>query len=104
VHRDIKSENILLTKDKKVKFIDFGTARDLNDPTIEGSGNGRKGNTFVIVQESKPSNISLEPHNLWLRNVLEIKTQMKSQIFIHWVYYFTILFLENTLMMGRAII
>ncbi|CAK66678.1 unnamed protein product (macronuclear) [Paramecium tetraurelia] len=43
VHRDIKSENILLTQDKKIKFIDFGTARDMNDPTIEGSGNGRKG-------------------------------------------------------------
>lgn len=33
----------MLTKDKKVKFIDFGTAKDLKDPSIEGSGNGRKG-------------------------------------------------------------
>lgn len=29
VHRDIKPENILLTKDHKIKFIDFGTAKDL---------------------------------------------------------------------------
>ncbi|CAD8131091.1 unnamed protein product [Paramecium sonneborni] len=35
VHRDIKSENILLTQDKKIKFIDFGLARDMNDLTIE---------------------------------------------------------------------
>ena len=49
VHRDIKSENILLTQDKKIKFIDFGTARDMNDLTIEGSGNGRKGNLKYVI-------------------------------------------------------
>jgi len=43
VHRDLKPENILLTKDKKLVIVDFGTARDLENPHIKGSGNGRPG-------------------------------------------------------------
>jgi len=33
----------LVTKDKKIKLIDFGTARDLHNLHIRGAGNGRPG-------------------------------------------------------------
>ncbi|KAF4669570.1 hypothetical protein FOL47_002455 [Perkinsus chesapeaki] len=40
VHRDVKAENALLTEDRRtLKLCDFGTARDLLNPQIEGSGN-----------------------------------------------------------------
>lgn len=35
----------MLTKDHKIKFIDFGTAKDLSRPDLLGSGNGLKGRT-----------------------------------------------------------
>ena len=38
VHRDLKTENILLTPDNKIKLVDFGTSRDMLNPDMEGSG------------------------------------------------------------------
>jgi serine/threonine protein kinase len=42
-HRDIKPENILLDESSLIKFVDFGTGKDMDRPDLKGSGNGRKG-------------------------------------------------------------
>jgi serine/threonine protein kinase len=42
VHRDLKPENIMLDNTGRLKLIDFGTSRDMLNPEIKGSGNGRK--------------------------------------------------------------
>jgi serine/threonine protein kinase len=39
----LKPENILLDEKNRIKIIDFGTAKDLSRPDIQGSGNGLKG-------------------------------------------------------------
>lgn len=46
VHRDLKAENIMLTRTQMVKIIDFGTAKDLENPQIEGSGNASRQKVF----------------------------------------------------------
>jgi 3-phosphoinositide dependent protein kinase-1 len=39
VHRDLKAENVLLSGDlQSIKLCDFGSARDLFNPEIKGSG------------------------------------------------------------------
>ena len=36
----------MLTKENQIKFIDFGTAKDLSNPTKKGSGNTARGKKF----------------------------------------------------------
>ncbi|CAD8117730.1 unnamed protein product [Paramecium sonneborni] len=96
VHRDIKSENILLTQDKKIKFIDFGTAKDMNDLTIEGSGNGRKGKQIFKHFVGTPQFMAPE--------CIRDKILIKNQIYILWECYFMIQFLESIHLMERVII
>ena len=33
----------MLNQSGNIKFVDFGTAKDLDRPDLKGSGNGRKG-------------------------------------------------------------
>lgn len=46
VHRDIKAENIMLNALGVLKMIDFGTAKDLENPHIKGSGNASRHKVF----------------------------------------------------------
>mmetsp|Transcript_107530 Transcript_107530/g.335244 ORF Transcript_107530/g.335244 Transcript_107530/m.335244 type:complete len:355 (-) Transcript_107530:94-1158(-) len=46
VHRDLKAENTMLTELGVVKIIDFGTAKDLENPHIEGAGNASRHKVF----------------------------------------------------------
>lgn len=39
VHRDLKTENVVLDNEGKVKLIDFGTSKDVNDTTVEPASN-----------------------------------------------------------------
>ena len=33
----------MVTDDKNIKILDFGTSRDMENPNMEGAGTGKKG-------------------------------------------------------------
>jgi len=45
VHRDLKAENVMM-KEGMIKLIDFGTAKDLENPQIKGAGNKSRNKVF----------------------------------------------------------
>lgn len=47
VHRDVKAENMLIGERGNIKLVDFGSAKDLNNPHIKGAGT----RSFQRVQE-----------------------------------------------------
>lgn len=51
VHRDLKPDNILITKDDKVKLSDFGIARDLNDDKKLTRTNEMVGTIYYMTPE-----------------------------------------------------
>ena len=55
VHRDISPDNIMLTKERSIKFVDFGTLRDLRYITTKGTaGMGKYGYTPPEQWQGRP--------------------------------------------------
>ncbi len=53
VHRDIKPQNIILSRDGKVKVTDFGIARGVTDETRHGSNNELGSVHYIAPEQAK---------------------------------------------------
>ncbi|MGI6168340.1 MAG: Stk1 family PASTA domain-containing Ser/Thr kinase [Christensenellales bacterium] len=51
IHRDIKSQNILILSDGKIKVADFGIARDVSSSTMTYGGDGVMGSVHYLSPE-----------------------------------------------------
>jgi len=73
VHRDLKAENLMLCSGGVLKVIDLGTAKDLDRPDLEGSGNrcGQKvfqhyvGTPNFMAPETIHNKASTKESDLW---------------------------------------
>ncbi|KFH65879.1 CAMK protein kinase [Podila verticillata NRRL 6337] len=70
VHRDIKSENIMLTEDKRIKLIDFGLARTISSKEVLTNRCGTRAYMAPETDQSDDSNAYGKAVDVWSLGVL----------------------------------
>lgn len=58
VHRDIKPQNLLLDRDRRLRILDFGIARVMDDPATDG---GEQGSILGTLEYMAPEQLRGEP-------------------------------------------
>ena len=68
VHRDLKSGNVLVDRNGRVKVIDFGVARILGSSLVPGSGSTRAGQLIGTLETMSPEQYSGDPDDVDTRS------------------------------------